>query len=312
MGTALCRSVVYLPATAPPHPNMLDFFARRFPRIPVETWASRIVEGKIVNEENVPITLHTAYRPDSRLFYHRETVEEKTIPFQEHILFQDDHLLVACKPPFLPVTPSGPYVGETLLNRLMARTGNTLLSPINRIDRETSGLVLLSTSKESRGAYQRLFMEGKVRKIYTAVTSFPHHPGQSEWLVENRLEEGEPWFVMRPCRGPVNAVSRIRFIENRGTRALFELQPLTGKKHQLRLHLSGLGYPILHDRCYPRLQEKSEDDFGRPLQLLARQLMFKDPISGEQRAFATTRQLSSWQVDDDQPAPESSSAAAAF
>ena len=160
MGIALGKSTVYLPDTGAPYPALADFLARRFPKISIETWIARIAAGKVLTEEGLPVTLESIYQPDKRLFYYREVAEEPAIPFQEQIIFQNDHLLVACKPPFLPVTPTGPYVRETLLNRLKERTGYSSLSTLHRIDRETSGLVLLSVNKKSRGTYQRMFMTG--------------------------------------------------------------------------------------------------------------------------------------------------------
>ena len=296
MSISATPSIVYLPDTARPYPALLDFFALRFPKIPIETWVRRINSGKVLTEEGRPVTLATPYMPDRRLFYFREVAEEPVIPFVERILFQNDHLLVACKPHFLPVTAAGPYVRETLLERLKAATGNPHLSPINRIDRETAGLVLLSTDKESRGAYQRMFMtEGLIRKTYEAIVEFDPACDRTEWLteklVENRIEPGEPWFRMKCLVGPVNARTRLRLIETDGCRARFTLSPLTGKKHQLRLHLSGLGFPIAYDRVYPELQPQSPDDFTRPLQLLSRRIEFRDPVSGTEMVFESPRRL---------------------
>jgi tRNA pseudouridine32 synthase / 23S rRNA pseudouridine746 synthase len=292
LAISLGASIVYLPETGAPYPTLLNFLTGRFPKIPEETWITRISAGKVLTETGQPVTLETTYLPDTRLFYYREVAEEPVIPFQEEILFQNDHLLVACKPPFLPVTPTGPYVRETLLNRLKERTGNPLLSPINRIDRETSGLVLISTNKTTRGAYQRLFMEGQVRKTYAAVAGYAEDLEQSHWLVENRIEPGEPWFRMRVCPGTVNARSRIRLVQAAVPKALFELQPFTGKKHQLRLHMSSLGFPIENDRCYPALLAKKTDDFNRPLQLLSQRIEFRDPLDGKNMIFETKRSLS--------------------
>jgi len=296
MSISATPSIVYLPDTARPYPALLDFFALRFPKIPVETWVRRIDSGKVLTEEGRPVTLATPYTPDRRLFYFREVAEEPVIPFAERILFQNDHLLVACKPHFLPVTATGPYVRETLLERLKAATGNPQLSPINRIDRETAGLVLLSTDKKSRGAYQQMFMtEGLIRKTYEAIVEFNPACGRTEWLaeklVENRIEQGEPWFRMRSSNGPVNARTRLRLIETDGSHARFELSPLTGKKHQLRLHLSGLGFPIVGDRVYPELRPKSQDNFDCPLQLLSRRIEFRDPLSGAEMVFESRRRL---------------------
>lgn len=291
MGIATGASIVSMPDTAKPYPTLLAFFTRRFPKIPEHIWLERITAGKVLTETGEPVTLDTAYMPNSRLFYFREVTEEPVIPFKEEVLFANDHLLVACKPHFLPVSPGGPYVRETLLNRLKEKTGNPFLSPINRIDRATAGLVLISVNETTRGLYQQLFMRGLVRKTYEAVADFPQSPGQSEWLVENRIEPGEPWFRMKTCAGTINARSRIQLIEAIGTRARFQLFPLTGKKHQLRMHLSGLGFPIVNDRYYPDLLPEIDDDFDRPLQLLSRKIEFRDPVTGKEMAFASTRDL---------------------
>ena len=274
-----------------PYPTLLAFLVGRFPQIPETIWLERITSGKVLSEDESPVSLTTEYTPNQRLFYYREVAEEPVIPFQEEILYRSEHLLVACKPHFLPVTPSGPYVTETLINRLRESTGNNFLSPINRIDRGTAGLVLISAKKETRGLYQQLFMHGMVQKNYQAVVEFSTVTSETQWLVENRIEKGEPWFRMQTCEGRVNARSKICLLKTKGSRALMQLTPVTGKKHQLRIHLSGLGLPIVGDRCYPTLQEKSVDNYDLPLQLLSKKIEFKDPISGVEMSFESKRDL---------------------
>jgi tRNA pseudouridine32 synthase/23S rRNA pseudouridine746 synthase len=110
--------------------------------------------------------------------------------------------------------------------------------------------------------------------------------------VENRLEPGEPWFRMKTCAGTVNARSRIRLLEIDAAQARFQLSPLTGKKHQLRIHMSGLGFGIINDRYYPTLLPEIPCDLSHPLQLLSQKIEFRDPISGEEMSFTSTRQLS--------------------
>ena len=146
-------SRVSLPRIDKPYPTILEFLTQRFPSVGQDVWEERILTGKVLDDAGVPITLETPYIPQKRLFYYREVLEEPMIPLPEKILFQNDELLVACKPPFLPVTPSGPYVNECLLNRLRRKTGNSSLVPLHRIDRETSGLVLFSTNEKTRGLY---------------------------------------------------------------------------------------------------------------------------------------------------------------
>lgn len=291
MGISKHPSVVTMPQTGKPYPSILSFLCQRFPRISREVWQQRILEGKVLGEQARPITPDTEYTPLGRIFYFREVESEPRIPFAERIVHLDDHILVACKPHFLPVTPGGRYVDQCLLNRLRAETGIPELETLHRIDRETAGLVLFSVNKESRGAYGKLFLNGRVEKSYQAVAACQPCQKTGAWEVENRIEPGEPWFRMKIAPGAVNARSTIRLEEVRATRARFELKPHTGKTHQLRIHMSGLGFGILNDRLYPELQPESADDFDSPLQLLARSLRFRDPLSGKNREFVSERRL---------------------
>ncbi len=285
-------STVLMPAIEKPYPSLLDFLTKRFPSIEKEIWEARILSGKVLSENGDPITLSMAYIPLKRLFYFREVETEPVIPFPEKIIFCNDNLLVACKPHFLPVTPAGPYVNECLLNRLKKRTGNPELSPINRIDKDTAGLVLFSMNPKTRGCYQALFMNRGVTKTYHALGRYPGDQQKTSWTIENRIIQGDPWFRMKTVPGKANAISKISVLKTNENRALFKLVPITGKKHQLRLHLSGLGFPILNDRCYPRLLPKAILNFHLPLQLLSKKIGFKDPLSGVKVSYETERQLS--------------------
>ncbi len=222
-------STVVLPPMAPPYPSILGFLTARFPAIGAEVWEARIHSGKVTTETGAPVSLDTAYEPLKKLHYFREVEKETRIPFAEKIVFCNDDLLVACKPHFLPVTPGGPYVNECLLNRLKKRTGNPALSPINRIDRETAGLVLFSMNKNTRGCYQEMFMKGEVTKTYDAVATWHMDQEEDGWVVENRIVKGDPWFRMKTVPGRPNAVSKISLVRSKGNKALFELQPVTGK-----------------------------------------------------------------------------------
>jgi tRNA pseudouridine32 synthase/23S rRNA pseudouridine746 synthase len=291
MGISKHPSIVTMPNAEKPYPSILAFLSRRFPAISPEIWEKRISEGKVLDDNSHQITPDTEYAPQKRIFYFREVSSEPFIPFAEKILFLDDEILVACKPHFLPVTPGGRYVDECLLNRLRRSTGIEDLAPLHRIDRETAGLVLFSVNKKSRGHYGRLFMNGHVEKTYQGLSACQSLQETASWNVENRIERGEPWFRMKTGSGRANAHSAIDLVEVKGERALFTLQPLTGKTHQLRIHMSGLGFGILNDRYYPELQDEREDDFDTPLQLVAKALRFKDPLSGRNREFASERGL---------------------
>jgi len=291
MGISRYPSVVTMPAAPKPWPSILEFLAATFPAVPADRWAERIAAGRVLDENGAPITAATLYQPSRRLFYFRETGNEPVIPFAEQIVFQDDQILVACKPHFLPVIPGGRFVNECLLHRLRLRTGIADLAPLHRIDRETAGLVVFSVNRKTRGRYHDLFMHGQVEKTYHALAQLKSAPQQTRWLVENRIVRGEPRFRMQIVPGVANARSRIELVETKGPIGRFELQPVTGKTHQLRLHLSSLGFGILNDRVYPELLPEREDDYTRPLQLLAKKLRFRDPLSGKPVEVISGREL---------------------
>jgi tRNA pseudouridine32 synthase/23S rRNA pseudouridine746 synthase len=280
-----------MPAVEKPYPSILDFLINRFPRVRRNIWEQRILDRKVLDDLGNPITTATAYAPFKRIFYFREVAKERVIPFTEEILFQNDELIVSCKPHFLPVIPGGPFVTECLLNRLRKRTGNDDLVPIHRIDRETAGIVLFSANRNTRALYNELFLHGKVEKTYQAVAECTATPQQAEWVVENRIIDGEPWFRMKTAPGESNSRSIIKLMEVKENKGRFLLNPSTGKTHQLRLHMSGLGFRILNDKYYPDLQPEKADDFDKPLQLIAKKIKFTDPVTGHLMQFRSERRL---------------------
>lgn len=246
--------------------------------------------GEVVDADGIRLSPDTAVRPGMCVFYYREIDNEPCIPFDEDIVYQDDHILVADKPHFLPVIPSGRFLHETLLIRLKRKTGLSHLTPIHRIDRETAGLVVFSHQPNTRGAYQSLFQKKEIRKSYEALagtldTEFP-------FTYKSRMVEGEPFFRMRETEGIPNSETFIDLIEKRGAMSHYRLHPLTGKKHQLRVHLAALGAPIANDGFYPEALPCKADDTSRPLKLLAKALAFKDPVTGMEHCFNSGRSLS--------------------
>jgi tRNA pseudouridine32 synthase / 23S rRNA pseudouridine746 synthase len=291
MGISRRPSVVTMPITLQPYPSILSFLSARFPAITREVWEKRIEDGKVLDDNGLPITMNSEYSPQKRIVYFREVNQEATIPFREKILYQDDRILVACKPHFLPVTPGGRYVEECLLNRLRNATGIVDLAPLHRIDRETAGIVLFSTDRKTCGRYGELFLSGKLEKSYQAISVFTPPDNGNTWLIEDRIGRGDPWFRMKVVAGAINARSRIIFLGTKAGKSLFDLHPITGKTHQLRIHMSSIGCGILNDRYYPTLQPESADNFDTPLQLIAKTVKFRDPFSGKLHEFISEREL---------------------
>lgn len=278
--------------TAGDWPTVLAFLVSRFPDISADTWRARMERGLVFAQDGTRVTPHTAFRVGANIHYYREVAEEVPIPFAASVVFRDEHLLIADKPHFLPVTPTGRYVQECLLARLKQESGLADLVPLHRIDRGTAGLVAFSLNPETRGRYQALFPRREVIKEYAALA--PHLPLLEFPLIRrSRIIEGEPFFRMQEVAGVANSETRIEIAERRGDLTLYRLWPLTGRKHQLRVHLAAMGAAILNDPLYPGLQAQADDDYSRPLQLLARALEFDDPISGVRRRFVSTRELQS-------------------
>jgi len=286
-------SRVFLPADQS-HSNLLHFFIAQFPHIEVKEWEDRFAQGLVLNAEGEALEARSAYQPNTHLIYFRRLAREPEIPFEEEILFQDEHILVADKPHFLPVTPSGLYLHQTLLNRLKKKTGIQTLSPIHRIDRDTAGLVIFSIKPDERASYQNLFRDRVVTKIYEAIAPYSEAlNAKLPMTYQSRLEESEHFLQMMEVEGEPNTDTLIEIITQNKSWAKYRLIPGSGKKHQLRCHLNALGIPIKDDQIYPILTPYQEYDLdvSKPLQLLAKEIAFLDPISNAQREFVSQRTL---------------------
>lgn len=279
---------VFLPPG--PWPTVWAFLCERFAAVSPSDWHQRMTAGEVVDRQGRPLSPQHAYLPGSRVFYYRSVEAETRIPFEEIIIYQDEHLLVVDKPHFLPTQPAGPFVAETLVTRLRRRLGIDHLEPLHRLDRDTAGLVLLSVDPATRDAYHGLFRERQIRKIYQAVAPLGI---ERDYPLDyaSRLERDEVGYRHREVEGAPNAHTLIDRVAEQGEWALYRLEPLTGKTHQLRVQMAALGIPIRHDPLYPQDLHRPPNQFDHPLQLLASELYFDDPVSGRPCHFHTTRQL---------------------
>ncbi|WP_018624618.1 pseudouridine synthase [Kangiella aquimarina] len=258
-----------------------------------------MAEGKVYWENRARVTVDADYQAGRVLYYHREVGQEAKIPFTEMVIEHNEHFLIAYKPHFLPVMPGGAFVNECLQQRLINKTGNQNLQAVHRLDRDTAGLVLFSTNPQTRSKYHQLFAQRNIKKHYQAIaeTQAGECLSGKSWHVNNYLARSEPQFIFQNHETPPNnkyaqyAESLIHCEEDNHKRGLFTLSPITGRTHQLRLHMMSIGFPILNDRFYPSLQPRQADNFNQPLQLLANKLSFVDPLSNEPCIFTSRVQL---------------------
>lgn len=312
--------------SAGPWDTVHDYVLQTFGHLDSAGITQRFRDGEVVDVHGTPLNVSTALGAVEFIWYYRSVSSESPLPVTEEILHQDDHLLVVDKPHFLPTTPAGRYVQESLLVRLRSRLDLPDLVPIHRLDRGTAGIVMFSKNPQTRGAYQSLFENRQVDKSYECISRINSDPeglaARFPLTVRNRIAKTKGRIVSeliayestdavrRPqdltgprkgrrrttaCPG-ANASSRVELLEVGSSRSgdavgRFRLTPHTGKTHQLRIHMALLGLGILHDRFYPELWDDSPDDFDAPLQLLARMLRFTDPLTGTPRRFVSGRRL---------------------
>ena len=296
--------------------SAIDFLTQRYPAISREVWLQRFLAGTVLNALGQAISPEHGLFNESHLLYFRHVADEPDLPFKAQIIYQDAHLVVADKPHFMPVTPGGQYVQQSLLVQLKQELNLPELSPLHRIDRDTAGLVMFSVRAEDRNAYQALFRLRQVEKIYEAIAGAPETSPQhlsfplihQSTLVEDsqffRMRELSPdeFSEARPYNSEtwIDCVERLPASENSTQKdapsrelARYQLKPVTGQRHQLRVHMNALGLPLVGDQFYPLVKRGAQepDDFNSPLLLLAKKISFKDPLSSAFRSFESPRQL---------------------
>lgn len=223
----------------------------------------------------------------------------RAIPFDPLVVAEDGEVVIVDKPPFLPTTSNGRIVDETVQALLAQRYGPEVTC-IHRLDLLTSGLLIVSLNKATRGTYQVMFQQHRVHKTYRCLTE------EADWFVgETRTVTVELANVPaergvrvrmggRIVHGPQDDVSGWR---EATTVVTYEgaghwlLKPVTGRTHQLRATMTALGYPILGDDTYPIDRGLKLYNFDRVLHLVATELEYMDPLDGGARHWISTRDL---------------------
>ena len=247
---------------------------------------AKVLGGEVVHPDGTVVDASTIAAAGDRVFVYRDLPDEVEVPFDIPVLYRDDDIVVADKPHFLATMPRGGHVAQTALVRLRRELDLPELAPAHRLDRLTAGVLLFTTRRAVRGAYQTLFAAGAVSKTYLAVAQGVPN-AQLPTVVRNRMVKRRGELQAHVVPGDVNAET---FVESLGD-GRYRLTPRTGRTHQLRVHMAGLGLPIAGDPLYPDVLETAAGDFSNPLRLLAYRLEFVDPVTGLRRRFVSARTL---------------------
>ena len=253
--------------------------------------AGMLADERFVYDSGEAVREEHAYAPHTFVWFHRDLPDEADVPGELHVIHQDERLVVVDKPPFLSTIPRGRHVRQSVVVRLRDELGLPEISPLHRLDRVTSGLLLLATERRWRGAYQTLFQDGAVRKTYRALAPVRSDLELPVVVRDHLTKRRGTWQAEVVPDAAVNAETRIELESRMGDVGVYRLTPRTGRTHQLRLHMHGLGIPIVDDPLYPTVHDIEVDDFSKPLQLLAAELELTDPIDGTTRRFESVRSL---------------------
>ena len=285
----IAASLVVMP-TEIRWPTVLDFMIERFPHLGPDVLRRKMAAGHIYYDDGQSVPALAQCIAGQRLWYFREIANEVMIPFEFDILHEDEHLIVIDKPHFLSTTPVGNFLHETVVTRLRKQTGNMAITPAHRLDRATAGVLMLTKHKAAREPYQSLFARRDTEKTYHAIcrynASLPKH-----FSVHLRLIENPDDIFVSVVEGQPNSHTQVTLLAREDDLAYYQLNPSSGRKHQLRAHMAHHNASIVHDNWYPIAEPERPDRFHQPLQLLAKSLTFHDPFTGKLREFSSRRSL---------------------
>ncbi|NLE81865.1 MAG: pseudouridine synthase, partial [Rhodococcus sp.] len=219
--------------------TVVEFLTWQFPD-ETEKWLEMVDRGEMVDEHARVVDRTTKYAPTRFVYFYREPAPEIPVPFDIEVLHRDDELLVVDKPHFLATIPRGAHITETAVVRLRKQFDLPDLTPAHRLDRMTAGVLVFVIQQRHRRPYQDLFVNRQVSKEYRALAQYDPNLTFPR-TVRSRIVKEHGVMTAEEVPGEPNSETAIDLIEIRGNRALYHLEPRTGRTHQLRMHMSSLG-----------------------------------------------------------------------
>lgn len=230
--------------------SVLSYLARRYRHSDQAVWLARVAAGEVLLD-GARATAVDVLRPGQRLVWRRPPWEEPPVPLAFALLHRDEHLLAVAKPRGLPTIPNGGYLTHTLL--YLVRRHFPEATPMHRLGRGTSGLVLFARTAAARAAVARAWRDRRVEKVYRALVAGV--PAQRTFSIDAAIG-----LVPHPRLGQVHAaaangraaLTRVRVLREASGNTIVEASIVTGRPHQIRIHLACAGHPLVGDPLYVR------------------------------------------------------------
>lgn len=234
--------------------TVLDYYTQRYRHSSREVWQSRIDQGQILLDGQ-RVSAQTELTGGQGLSYYRLPWQEPTVPLDFEVLYEDEALWAIAKPSGLPVLPGGGFLENTVLHQMRSRYPNEEPVPVHRLGRGTSGAMLLAKSYEAREHLSRQLRVRSMRKIYRALIG-PTEPVNLPARFTCRYPIGKlPYsrlgYIYGHMTAGMAAHSDCAIVQRGFCSTLVDVSILTGRPHQIRIHLAAAGYPLLGDPLYP-------------------------------------------------------------
>ncbi|MEX0270816.1 RluA family pseudouridine synthase [Leptolyngbyaceae cyanobacterium UHCC 1019] len=243
--------------------TVLDYYTQRYRHSSRDDWHHRIAAGQVLLNDQA-IAPETLLQPGQWLAYHRPPWQEPEVPLEFEVLHEDEDLLVIAKPAGLPVLPGGGFLDHTLLGQLHQIYPQDTPVPIHRLGRGTSGLMLLARSPLAKAYLSQQLRKRQIHKVYRALVGAGDMPDQfTITQAIGKLPHPVLGYIYGASPDGLFSHSDVQVLKRKPSSTLLEVTILTGRPHQIRIHLAFAGFPLLGDPLYgvggiPVLQSSSE------------------------------------------------------